>query len=73
MIEVVFSESAYGSLRIAQSYGTGKYPGGATSVMILKKDGSHPTQEEDVFDGEQGKEYVKPMNQSDKFRKDDIL
>lgn len=45
MIEVVFSESAYGSLRIAQSYGMGEYHGGATSVMILKKDGSRPTQE----------------------------
>lgn len=73
MIEVVFSESAYGSLRIAQSYGMGEYHGGATSVMILKKDGSRPTQEKNVFDGEQGKEYVKLMNQSDNIRKDDIL
>ena len=46
MIEVVFSESAYGSLQVGQSYGTGKYNSGATSVFIRKKDGSKPTEEE---------------------------
>lgn len=46
MIEIVFSESAYGSLQIAQSYGVGEYHGGASSVFICKSDGSHPTQEE---------------------------
>lgn len=46
MIEVVFSESACGSLQVGQSYGVGKYRGGATSVFIHKKDGSEPTEEE---------------------------
>lgn len=46
MIEIVFNESAAGSLKIAQSYGKGKYRGGATSVFIIKKDGSEPTEEE---------------------------
>lgn len=34
MIEVVFGESASGSLKIAQGYGRGKYRGGAVSVFI---------------------------------------
>lgn len=46
MIEIVFSESAFGSLQVAQSYGVGKYHGGATSVFLHKSDGTQPTKEE---------------------------
>lgn len=46
MIEIVFSESAFGSLQVGQSYGVGKYHGGATSVFIRKEDGSRPSKEE---------------------------
>lgn len=46
MIEVVFSESAYGSLKVGQRYGIGKYHSGATSVFIRKRGGSEPTEEE---------------------------
>lgn len=38
MIEVVFGESACGSLRVAQNYGKGKYRGGAVSVFIQDSD-----------------------------------
>lgn len=43
MIEVVFSESAYGSLQVAQHYGVGKYHGFATSVFLRGQDGAEPT------------------------------
>lgn len=43
MIEVVFSESAYGSLKVAQHYGVGKYHGAATSVFLRGQDGVEPT------------------------------
>ncbi|MEG0751912.1 MAG: DUF3658 domain-containing protein [Oscillospiraceae bacterium] len=46
MIEIVFNDSACGSLKMAQHYGEGKYIGGATSVILSHKDGSAPTQEE---------------------------
>lgn len=47
MIEIVFSDSAYGSLNVAQSYGKGKYQGGAVAVFLRKKDdGIEPTPEE---------------------------
>lgn len=46
MIEVVFSQSARGSLKVAQSYGVGKYHGGAVAVFVHKEDGSQPTEEE---------------------------
>lgn len=35
MIEIVFSESACGSLKIAQTYGKGKYRGGAVLVRVF--------------------------------------
>lgn len=35
MIEIVFSQSACGSLKLAQGYGKGKYPGGASSIGII--------------------------------------
>lgn len=43
MIEVVFSESAYGSLKVAQHYGVGKYRGVATSVFLRDQGNSEPT------------------------------
>ena len=45
MIEIVFSESAGGSLKVAQRFGEGKYRGVST-VIIGHSDGSAPTQEE---------------------------
>ncbi len=46
MIEIVFNESAYGSLKTAQNYGKGKYQGGINGVFIYHADGKKPTEEE---------------------------
>lgn len=46
MIEIVFSDSACGSLKVAQSYGKGKYIGGAFSVIVTHQDGSKPSKQE---------------------------
>ena len=46
MLEIVFGESACGSLKVAQGYGKGKYCGDAVSVFIRKTDGTEPTTEE---------------------------
>lgn len=46
MIEIVFSDSACGSLKMAQHYGQGNYIGGCTGVILSKKDGTEPTPEE---------------------------
>lgn len=46
MLEIVFGESACGSLKVAQGYGKGKYRGGAVSVFIKKTNGIEPTEEE---------------------------
>lgn len=47
MIEILFSDSARGSLKAAQHYGVGKYLGGSIiSVYIHKLDGSNPTKAE---------------------------
>lgn len=46
MIEIVFSDSACGSLKVAQHYGKGDYKGGSIGVIIIKNDGSEPTSEE---------------------------
>jgi len=46
MIEVVFSDSAYGGLKAAQHYGEGKYSGGTFGVFVSRHDGSAPTEEE---------------------------
>ena len=46
MIEIVFSESACGSLKIAQTYGKGKYRGSAISVFMRCEDGSVPSSDE---------------------------
>ena len=40
MIEIVFGESACGSLKIAQTYGKGKYRGSAVSIFMRHEDGS---------------------------------
>ena len=45
VIEIVFSESAYGSLLVGQSYGRGEYPGGATAVFLTDENGSQPAAE----------------------------
>ena len=46
MIEIVFGESACGSLKIAQTYGKGKYRGSAISVFIRHENGSVPSSNE---------------------------
>jgi hypothetical protein len=46
VIEIVFSDSAGGSLKLAQHYGEGKYCGGAVSIIISHSDGSKPTKAE---------------------------
>lgn len=46
MIEIVFSESACGSLKVAQQYGEGKYQGGCLGIFVSHADGSKPTSEE---------------------------
>lgn len=35
MIEIVFSDSTSGGLKIAQHYGERKYQGGCVSVMLM--------------------------------------
>jgi hypothetical protein len=46
MVEIVFSDSAGGSLKLAQHYGSGEYCGGAVGVIINHSDGSKPTKAE---------------------------
>ena len=46
MIDIVFSESACGSLKMAQHYGKGKYQEGCIGIFISHADGSKPTKEE---------------------------
>lgn len=46
MIDIVFSDSACGGLKIAQHYGEGKYQGGCIGVIVSHADGSKPTKEE---------------------------
>jgi hypothetical protein len=46
MIEIVFGESACGSLKIAQTYGKGKYRGSAVSIFMRHEDGSVPSSDE---------------------------
>jgi hypothetical protein len=46
MIEIVFSDSACGSLKVAQHYGEGEYQGGCIGVIVSHADGSKPTKEE---------------------------
>lgn len=46
MVQVVFTESAGGSLKVALSMGKGKYLGGAVSVIGWNEDGSPLSQEQ---------------------------
>lgn len=46
MVDIVFSDSALGSLKLAQSYGKGNYPGEAISVIVHHEDGTPVTPEE---------------------------
>jgi len=46
MIDILFSESACGSLKFAQNYGKGKYQEGSVGVFISRNDGSKPTKKE---------------------------
>lgn len=46
MIEIVFSDSACGSLKLAQHCGEGEYLGGAVGVFISHADGTKPSEEE---------------------------
>ena len=46
MVEVVFGDSAAGSLKLAQSYGKGPYRSGAIGVILLRKDGREATEAE---------------------------
>lgn len=46
MIEIVFNDSACGSLKMAQNYGRGRYQSGAIGVFISHDDGRHPTEKE---------------------------
>jgi len=46
MVEIVFSDSACGSLKLAQHFGEGEYSGGCIGVVISHEDGSAPTQAE---------------------------
>ena len=45
MVEIVFSESACGALKLAQRYGAGEYHGGAIGVIARNEDGSEPSRE----------------------------
>lgn len=46
MIEITFTESAGGGLKMAQSFGKGKYRKGCVGVILHHEDGSEPTPEE---------------------------
>ena len=46
MLEIVFSDSACGSLKLARHFGEGEYSGGGIGVLLAHSDGSEPTQAE---------------------------
>ena len=46
MMEIVFSDSAGGSLKVAQHYGAGSYHSGCIGVIVCYEDGRQPTGEE---------------------------
>lgn len=46
MIEIVFSDSACGSLKMAQHYGEGNYQGGCVNIIVSHRDRSKPTKAE---------------------------
>lgn len=43
MLEITFTESAGGSLQMAQTFGKGKFHGGCVGIFISHGDGSEPT------------------------------
>ena len=59
MIEIVFGESACGSLKIAQHYGRGKYQEGCIGIFISHADGSKPTTEEVETARQEAKEMAR--------------
>lgn len=46
MIEILFGDSACGSLKMAQHYGKGKYQSGCMGIFISHEDGSKPSKKE---------------------------
>lgn len=46
MMEILFSDSACGSFKMAQHYGKGEYQGGSMGIIISHHDGSKPTKKE---------------------------
>lgn len=46
MIDILFSDSACGSLKIARHFGEGKYPVGCMSIIVSHTDGSKPSKDE---------------------------
>ncbi len=46
MVEILFSEAAAGSMKSAKGYGEGSFKGTGIGVVIVKQDGSKPTEEE---------------------------
>lgn len=46
MLDILFSDSACGSLKIAQRFGEGAYQNGAIGVLIAHADGSKPSKKE---------------------------
>lgn len=46
MIEIVFTDSACGALKVAQSFGKGEYHGGCIGIFISHGDGTEATQAE---------------------------
>lgn len=46
MMEIVFSDSACGSLKAAQNYSKGNFHGGCIGVIVTNQDGCEPTQQE---------------------------
>ena len=46
MLEIVFNDSACGSLKAAQHYGEGKYTSSCTGIAIISADGGKPTKKE---------------------------
>ena len=46
MLEIVFSDSACGSLKAAQHYGQGEYQSGCIGVFVTHEDGTEATPEE---------------------------
>ena len=59
MIDILFSVSACGSLKMAQNYGKGKYQEGCIGIIISYADGSKPTKEEVETASQEAKEKAR--------------